>query len=78
MPVSKRGFDTKKRPEGSPQASQSSEFRVRRRFDHDFGETLEPSPQNYNHDTAKLEHADYVSKRCRMPSSQMIRYRNKQ
>jgi len=28
MPVSKRGFDTKKRPEGSPQASQSSEFRV--------------------------------------------------
>jgi hypothetical protein len=31
MPVSKRGFDTKKRPEGSPQASQSTEFRVRRR-----------------------------------------------
>ena len=57
---------------------QSSEFRVRRRLDHDFGETLEPSQRNYNHDTAKLEHADHVSKRCRMPSSQMIRYRNKQ
>ena len=63
---------------GSPQALQSSEFRVRRRFDHDFGETLEPSPRNYNHDTAKLEHADHVSKRCRMPSSQTIRNRNKQ
>jgi hypothetical protein len=67
MPSQSGALIRKGRPEGSPQASQSSEFRVRRRLDHDFGETLEPSPRNYNHDTAKLEHADHVSKRCRMP-----------
>jgi hypothetical protein len=40
----------------------SCEFRLRRRFDHDFGETLERSPRNSNHDIAKLERANPVSK----------------
>jgi hypothetical protein len=40
----------------------SSELRLRGRFDHDFDETLIHSPRNSNHDIAKLEDANHVSK----------------